>query len=80
MIINKNPILIPLPREERNFAIGKDSFFSIGFLLLVIVKLIGSIVKKFTCVNLVIKLVTPMNHKSFIQLQYSYRLFYSLYF
>jgi hypothetical protein len=47
---------------------------------LVIVKLIGSIVKKFTCVNLVIKLVTPMNHKSFIQLQYSYRLFYSLYF
>jgi hypothetical protein len=37
MIINKNPILIPLPGEKRNFEIGKDSFFSIGFLLLVIV-------------------------------------------
>jgi hypothetical protein len=36
MMINKNPILIPLAREERNFEIGKDSFFSIGFLLLVI--------------------------------------------
>jgi hypothetical protein len=45
MIINKNPILIPLPREERNFVIGKDSFFSIGFHLLVIDKQIKSILK-----------------------------------
>jgi hypothetical protein len=46
MIINKNPILIPLVTEKRRFLIGKDSFFSIGFLLLVIKKLSDSIVKK----------------------------------
>jgi hypothetical protein len=56
MIINKNPILIPLVTEKRRFLIGKDSFFSISFLLLVIKKLSDPIVKKIITVNFVILL------------------------